>query len=109
MDVSLTFKLYDKQLVHSDVVRDVEPLNIYGLAELHVCPNQQGFGRRVLELLIAIGITHCKFTVVGFAADDVIEFYKKCGWAVNWRDKKTDKWVISATPIPKGFVPDGDW
>ena len=88
MEVSITFKLLDKHLTV-----DGERIEVCGLAEFHVCPAKVGIGRMALHLLYMLSDGK---PIVGFAGDDVVEFYRKCGWHVRYSFDPTAKAMISS-------------
>ncbi len=106
MRLSILFHLLDKQLVAKDGKR----YDIYGLSELHVCPTRIGLGRAALDLAIRMADEDGKTAVVGFAEEELTEFYGKCGWFLgNWYlcvDDGLRKCLISSKPVPYNIVID---
>lgn len=65
---------------------------VLGLAAFHAFPKGKGLGRAGLELLVKLAMADGYSYVIGFAEDDVVGFYKACGWSVapNYIKSKID-------------------
>lgn len=111
MRLSILFHMLDKQLATKDGKR----YDIYGLSELHVCPTKLGLGRAALDLARRMANDGGKNAVVGFAEEELTEFYRKCGWFLgSWYicpDDGLKKCLIASKPIPEDIVIDvnGMW
>jgi len=103
MDVQITFKLLEDKSIK---LVNGQSVSVAGLAEYHVCPEREGFGRRVLGML---GSLTAK-PIVGFAEDENVEFYRKCGWhVIDTRDEMYGKYIISNVALPVKFSVEGPW
>jgi hypothetical protein len=102
MEVSITCKLLNKS-----ILLDGELLDVHGLAELHVCPASRCLGRLALDALSKLCIDDYKHCVVGFAGDDVVGFYRSCGWFTG--ERYGDKTLIASVHLSGNIVVSETW
>jgi hypothetical protein len=75
MNYGTKAKLLDRR-----IVIDGKQVDIFGLASFSVSPKSRGLGRIALQGFERLARQEGKYTVVGFALPDVVEFYLNCGW-----------------------------
>ena len=70
------------------------------LSSLWVDPKKRGIGRQALLMIEALA---SPLVVVGFADDDVVDFYRSCDWLVgekHYDDKNPQgKWIVASDSI----------
>jgi len=70
-------------LLHKKVMINGQKKAVYGLRKFRVSPMQKGMGKAMLKGIENVAESDGKFCVVAFCLEDVLDFYKKCGWYEN--------------------------
>lgn len=71
------------KLLPKTVFINGEKKQVYGLQSLRVRPREKGMGRAMLRGIESVAEKDGKFCLVAFCADEVLEFYTRCGWHAN--------------------------
>ena len=75
-------------------------VEVMGLSSFWVDPKKRGVGRETLKLIENLA---SPLVVVGFAEDNVVDFYRTCEWLVGSKhyDEKTPqgKWLVASDSV----------
>lgn len=103
MKVDIEFTLDDKQIYG---------YKILALSNIHVCPERVGFGTMLMKGLFKYADDNGYDFLIGFTADDVLDFYIKCGCFIDDRKYKygsEDRNMFSNRYTPRNLVISETW